>query len=474
MADLAGRLRDLPERLRAALGAHRVPGASAAVLAGEQVFATAAGLLNARTGVEATPDSVFQMGSITKPWTATLVMQLVDEGRLRLADRVADVLPGFTLRDAAAARRITIEQLLTHTSGIDGDQFLDLGRGADAVARFVDACRDFALVHPPGAMWSYCNAGFVLAGRVVELLRGDSFDAVLRERLVRPLGLAATGTLPEHAILHRAAAGHLVDLETGATAVVPVWSLQPSNAPAGATPFTTASELLAFARLHLDGGVARPGPPGHHRPGPPGHQAGERLLSARAVADMQRRRATLPPGSLADAWGLGWMLHDWDGGLVFGHSGVTIGQRAWLLAAPGARMALALLTNGGDGESLFHELAAPLLRELAGIGIRELPPARDDVAVDPARYAGVYERSGARIVVEPGAGGITARVRALWATMDPTPPALPLRPMAPDLFRVALPASRRETGAAFLDPDGTGRPTFLLLAGRAHPRTSQE
>jgi len=459
MTDLERRLRDLPERLRAELSAHRVPGASLAVLADEQVFATAAGLLNARTGVEATPDSVFQMGSITKPWTATLVLQLVDEGRLRLADRVADVLPGFTLRDAAAARRITVEQLLTHTSGIDGDQFLDLGRGADAVARFVDACRDFALVHPPGAMWSYCNAGFVLAGRIVEVLRGESYDAVLRERLVRPLGLAATGTLPEQAILHRAAAGHLVDLETGAAAVVPVWSLQPSNAPAGATPFTTASELLAFARLHLDGGVAR----------------GERLLSARSVADMQRRRATLPPGSLADAWGLGWMLHDWDGGLAIGHSGVTIGQRAWLLAAPGARVALALLTNGGDGESLFHGLAAPLLRELAGIAMRELPPVRDDVAVEPARYAGVYERAGARIAIEPAAGGgIQARIRALWASLDPSPPALPLRPMAPDLFRVALPASRRDTGAAFLDPDGTGRPTYLLLAGRAHPRVPEE
>jgi len=455
MADLADRLRELPGRLRAGLAAHRVPGASLAVRADEQLFATAAGLLNARTGVEATPDAVFQMGSITKLWTATLVMQLVDEGRLRLADRVAEILPGFTLRDPAAARRITVEQLLTHTSGIDGDQFLDLGRGADAVARFVEACRDVGVVHAPGAMWSYCNAGFVLAGRIVEVLRGASYDAVLHERLIRPLGLLATGTLPEQAILHRVAAGHLVDLGTGAAAVVPVWSLQPSNAPAGATPFTTAAELLAFARLHLDGGRA----------------GGARLLAAATVADMQRRRVTLPPASLADAWGLGWMLHDCEGGRAIGHSGVTIGQRAWLLAAPDARVALALLTNGGDGESLWRALAAPLLRELAALALRELPPVRDDVAVDPARYAGAYQRAGARIVVEPAAGGgIAARVRALWASMAPDPPATPLRPIAPDLFRIALPGSRRDAGAAFLDTTARGRPDFLLLAGRAHPR----
>jgi hypothetical protein len=179
----------------------------------------------------------------------------------------------------------------------------------------------------------------------------------------------------------------------------------------------------------------------------------------------------LPPGSIADAWGLGWMLHDWDGGLAIGHSGVTIGQRAWLLAVPGARVALALLTNGGDGESLLRALAAPLLRELAGVTLRELPPVRDDVAVEPARYAGVYQRTGARIVIEPApGGGVQARIRALWASLEASPTATPLRPMAPDLFRVALPASRSDTGAAFLDVAGSGRPDFLLLAGRAHPR----
>lgn len=455
MNGLATRLAGLPAALEEGLRAHRVPGASLAVWAEEELYATAAGVLNARTGVEATPDSVFQMGSITKTWTATLVMELIEEGRLGLADRLVDVLPGFTLRDPAAARRITVEQLLTHTSGIDGDQFLDFGRGSDAVARFVDAAREFALVHPPGGGWSYCNAGFVLAGRIVELLRGASFDEVLRERLIRPLGLVATGTLAEEAILHRAAAGHFVDLASGATSVVPVWALQRSNAPAGATPFTSAPELLAFARLHLDGGSARD----------------IRLLASATVADMQRRRVALPPGSLADAWGLGWMLHQGESGSAFGHSGATIGQRAWLIAVPGARVALALLTNGGDGESLWRALAEPLLRELADFTMPGLPPVRDDVEVDPARFAGVYERAGARIVVEPaGPRAVTARVRALWASLDPDPPPVPLRPVAPDLFRIALPASRRDAGAVFLDPAGRGAPSQLLLGGRLHPR----
>jgi CubicO group peptidase (beta-lactamase class C family) len=458
VSDLADRLRELPGRLAARREAHRVPGASLAVLARDEIVTTAAGLLNVRTGVEATPDAVFQMGSITKVFTTTLVMQLVDERRLALDARVVDLLPGFTLADAGAARRVRIEHLLTHTSGIDGDQFLDTGRGDDAVARFVEACAGMRLLHEPGAMFSYCNAGFVLAGRIVEVLRGAPYRTVLRERLLAPLGLEATGTLAEQAILYRAAVGHGVDLESGAARVVPVWSLQPSNASAGSTPFTTAAELVAFARLHLAGGVT------------PG---GERLLSREAVRAMQARRVTLLPGSIADAWGLGWALADWRGGRVIEHGGVTLGQRAYLAAAPEHGVALALLTNGGDGDSLRAELFDELLGELAGLRLPPPPEPDPRLAVDPARYAGVYERAGSRVTVEAGGAGLAARIEAIFASLDPKAPPIRLEPVAPDLFRLALPDSRRAAFVGFLDPAQEGRPRFLFLKGRAHRRADR-
>jgi CubicO group peptidase (beta-lactamase class C family) len=456
VSDLADRLRELPGRFAERLRAHRVPGASLAVLAGGETWTTAAGVLNLRTGVEATPDAVFQMGSIAKVFTATLVLQLVDEGRLALDTRVVEVLPEFALADRDAARRITVAQLLSHTSGIDGDQFIDTGRGADCVARFVAACSGMRLLHEPGALFSYCNAGFVVAGRLVEVLRETHFDAALREHLLAPLGLGATGTLPEQALLHRAAAGHTVDLESGEASVVPVWSLPPSNAPAGSTAFTTARELVGFARLHLAGGVGA---------------GGARLLSQRSVRAMQERRAALLPGSIADAWGLGWALDGWQGGSLIKHKGVTIGQRAWLAAAPEPRVAATLLTNGGDGESLQRELFEPLFRELAGLAPPPVPRADDSLPIDAARYLGVYERTGSRIEVERhGDGGLAARVRAVWASMDPAPPALPLRPVAPDVFRVLLPGSRADHGVNFLDLEQTGRPRLLFAEGRAHLR----
>lgn len=172
MSSLAHRLAKIPQLLAERIERYRVPGASLAVLHDGEVFETAAGVVNVDTGVETTPDSVFQIGSITKLMTTTLAMQLVDEGRLDLDAPVRTWLPELELQDAEAARTITPRHLLTHTSGIDGDFFVDTGRGDDAVERFVVACMALPQPHPVGEGFSYCNAGFVIAGRVIEKLRG--------------------------------------------------------------------------------------------------------------------------------------------------------------------------------------------------------------------------------------------------------------------------------------------------------------
>src|SRR3954463_14985924 len=99
---------------------HGVPGATLAILDGDEVGEAAYGVLNVRTQVEATPDSLFQIGSITKVWTATLVMQLVDEGLLDIDQPVVKYLPEFKVADAEVTKTVTTRHLLTHSSGIDG------------------------------------------------------------------------------------------------------------------------------------------------------------------------------------------------------------------------------------------------------------------------------------------------------------------------------------------------------------------
>ncbi len=138
-------------------------------------------------------------------------MQLVDEGLLDLDAPVAEVLPELQLADADVTKSVTMRHLLTHTSGIDGDVFTDTGRGDDCLEKYVALLADAEQNHPLGATWSYCNSGFALLGRVIEKLTGKTWDAAMRERLFTPLGLTHTVTLPEEAMLYRAAVGHVDD-----------------------------------------------------------------------------------------------------------------------------------------------------------------------------------------------------------------------------------------------------------------------
>ena len=400
------RLRDLAER-------SGVPGAVLGIWTdGEEILASC-GVLSTATGVEATTDSLFQIGSITKVWTATMIMQLIEERRLTLETTIVDVLPGARIGAADLGRALTIRHLLTHTSGLDGDIFTDTGRGDDCIKRYVDELANATSVYPVGAAYSYCNSGYVLAGRVIEQLDGRPWDESLRDRLVGPLGLAKTVTLPEEAILHRAAIGH----RQGDPAQT--WGLPRSVGPAGLIT-TSAHDLLAFARLHLDGGITT---------------EGKRLLSQDSTSAMRQPRAQIPYFSESAAIGLGWRISDWNGLTVIGHDGGTIGQSAYLRIVPEARMAVCLLTNASDAQALYAALFAEVFREVAGITMPAGPgPAAppDDLAaqrdlaagLDPGRYAGFYERAARRYDVAVVDGLLRATVTTigqLSALVGPQP-----------------------------------------------------
>jgi len=357
-----------------------VPGAALGVwVDGQEVAAAAHGVLNAETGVRATTDSLFQIGSITKAWTTTMIMQLIDEGRLSLDTTVAEILPGIRLGRADASEQIAIRHLLTHTSGIDGDIFTDTGRGDECVERYVGELGEAAQVFAPGAAYSYCNSGFVLLGRVIEVLDGRIWDASLRERLIRPLGLTRTVTLPEEAIRHRAATGHRERPRQDQP--VSVWGLPRSVGPAGLIT-SSVEGVLAFARLHLDGGVT---------------PDGTRLLSQASVEDMQRQRAEIPGSGDPAAVGLGWRLHRWGGRQIFGHDGGTIGQTAYLRIDPEARLVACLLTNSAESQSLFQRLFSEVFDTYAGVTVPPSPGPADGPAIpDLERHAGQYQRASMR------------------------------------------------------------------------------
>jgi CubicO group peptidase (beta-lactamase class C family) len=456
MGRLDGIKRWLDEEFAGLVASSEVPGAAVAVLAGDEVAEQAAGVLNLRTGVEATTDSVFQIGSITKLWTATLVMQLVDDGLLDLDEPVRTYLPGFRVADELASARITSRQLLAHTSGIEGDEYTEVSRGDDVLERFcAEILPDLPLIFPPGERFSYCNTGYTVLGRLIEVLRGRPYNDVVLDKLAKPLGLRTVSPRADDAILHRAAVGH--QRSDGEWKPASVWAQGFARQPCGSMLAMSARDLIEFARMHQSDGRAFDG---------------TQVLAEQSVQAMRESHVRMPgPDETAVHRALGWTLEKWSGGNVIGHDGGTIGQGAFFRVAPEHDVAVALLTNGGRMGTLFSAVFGHVLTELAGIGMPADPePPEHPEPVDPRRYAGRYESPATRFDIEADTDGeLRCELRMLGEYADMMRQTEPERDRIVRLDGDTFVFDRMRITITFVGDDGTGRARYLHI-GRAVPR----
>ncbi|GGD89215.1 serine hydrolase domain-containing protein [Paenibacillus nasutitermitis] len=390
------------ERLDRLRAANHVPGASLAVLINGEIYELASGVLHRGTGVSVTTDSVFQVGSITKIYTATLVMQLAESGELDLDAPVIDVLPEFETPDKRATETITIRQLLSHTSGLTCDFTHDTGRGDDCLARYVEASKDIALDCPPGMAISYSSVGYNVLGRIIEVVTGQTWDDALKDRLCTPLGLNSTVTLPEDVLRFQSAMGHL-GLPGQDPEPCPTWNSLPRSAgPYGGVLCATSADVVRLAKMHIDGGTAL---------------NGTRVLDSETVTAMQTREVNCMDkwSFSSDGWGLGWSLYDWEGVFGFGHDGATIGQYSYLRVVPEAGIAIVLLTNGGGAYQLYTSLFQELLNELAGVKIPDsFRPPEKPVSVNVKPFLGTYKREGSAITITERGG----EPHLVWELVD--------------------------------------------------------
>jgi len=414
--------------------ADAVPGRGA-----DERCVVAAGVTNLNTGQPVRTDTLFQLGSISKTWTATLVMQLVAEGNLDLDAPIRDVLPDFALSNESAAASITMRQLLTHTSGIDGDIFTETGRADDCVEKYVASLATAEQIFTPGLTWSYCNTGFVIAGRVIEVLRNMPWDAVLEKHIFAPLELTKTTTLPEQTALHSFAVGHkgLGD----ARDVTQVFLLPRSVGPAGLIT-SSADDTLTYARSFLPGGPA--------------------MLPEAELAEMLRSQVDMSHATtLADNWALGWCLQDWNGVPTVNHNGGTLGQNSYLRLFPEQGVALFLSVNGGRAESIHRELFAEAAQLFAGATIPAAFGPEPGAPTVPGQidggslheYAGVYEAAGLRIVVEPSSAGVAGEWQAV--AFDTSGHAMAGEPQTLKLVSV---------GSGYLGAQGADMPDWLRIS----------
>jgi CubicO group peptidase (beta-lactamase class C family) len=312
-SELAGAL----DRLLAERQADRLPSVAAAVTRdGEHVWARAVGSANYAENREATPETQYRIGSITKTFTAVAIMQQRAEGKLDLDDRLEQHIEGIENGSP------TIRRLLSHLSGLQreaGEMFVtgESPTEDDLIA----SMHDVEFVLRPGQSHHYSNLAFALLGQVVARRSGQPYMSYVDERILQPLGLARTTWLPQAP----AAQGYLVD-EYARTVWLEAETDMAGTAAAGQL-WSTVGDLGRWAAFLATG-----------------H---DDVLADVLVEEMWFPQVMYDPADWALAWGLGLMLYNHGGRIYAGHGGAMAGHLAGICVDRVTKTGAAALTNSG-------------------------------------------------------------------------------------------------------------------------------
>jgi serine beta-lactamase-like protein LACTB, mitochondrial len=314
---------------------------SIAVVRDNQVVWTEAfGLADVENEVAVVADAVFRIASISKPITATAIMQLVEGGRVALDDPVQKYVQAFPTKGEQA---ITLRHLLSHTSGIrhyKGDEF-NQKEPFDSIETALEVFKDDPLLFTPGTKYSYSTYGYNLLAGVVENASGLNFESYVREHIWNPAGMSATALEhPQQIVKHRVRQY----VRSGARAVINAPYADLSVKWAGGGMISTVADLGRF-HIALEAGT----------------------LLKRETLEQMYTPFTLANGT-PTTYGLGWSVSNERGRRWISHSGGATGGTTYLLRSPEQKLAVAILTNVEDGVGLRH-LAHAIARAAA-----DLPP----------------------------------------------------------------------------------------------------
>jgi len=369
-----------------------VPGLAAGLFHDGETVVVADGLCELGGDERVTPETAFRIASITKPFTATLALTLVEDGLLALDEPP----PGSRVE-------ATIRQLLSHQGGLASEwptALEELGDGEDGLQRVAEG-EPPRLPIGPGELFSYCNVGFWLVGAAAARACELTFQAAIRDRVLEPLALAASEFEPLHA-----ARGH-EQAEPGSDEHVVVDHPYPRTRTPSGGLWSTVDDLLRFADHHLGG------------PGP---------LSRESVREMQQPHIRAPGGS----YGLGWFLRESAGRRIVEHPGSVAGFESLLSLVPEERFGFAALSNSSRGSAAIRELLERL--GLASAGEPEFALTPEQLGA----FAGTYSGNGLEVEVVPD----NARLSVQVTGFDPLagenivyPPVL-ARPVAEREFEI--------------------------------------
>lgn len=383
---------------------HHVPGIAVGIIDGDQMYTTGLGVTSVDNPLDVTDETLFQIGSITKTYTATAIMRLVEQGKLDLNARVRQYLPDFKVLDDSVADKVTVKHLVTHSAGWVGDVFTDTGSNDDSMKLYVEQMAELEQLAPPDTVFSYNNAAFAVAGHLIETVTGKTYEAAIQELIFEPLGLERSFFFPKDLITYRFVVGHVV-IEDAAIVQRP-WAIpRSSNAAGGIT--CHVKDLLNYARFHMGDGTTADG---------------AHLLSSESLELMQASQ--FPINDFDGDIGLSWWIKERNGVQLVGHGGATIGQTCDMVFAPSKQFAVAILANCDHGSLPVHAGFKVALKEY--LGIEEPEPKSVPASTEELQdYVGKYERPAATFEVTQDDGYLFAKMIPNISLGDEKPPEIP-------------------------------------------------
>ena len=454
---MSNMLSDFVETTAAGLG---IPGVAVGVWSDRRETYACNGVTSVENPLPIDQDTLFVLGSVTKTYTATAFMCLVASGQVELEAPVRRYIPELKLANERAATTITVLNLLNHTSGLGWDLLVDTGEGDDALAQFVAKLADLELIAPPGARASYSQAGYSLAGRILEKITGMTYERAVASLVLEPLGLSHTFFAPGEVMTRRFAVGHNLG-DDGTLSIARLWKGPRCRTPGGDIASSVADQLR-WSRFHLGDGRA---------------ESGVRIVPTELLHQMREPTVQLRGSTLGDALGIGWFLRDIQGTRIVGHSGSANGQFAELLTIPEQDFAVVALSNAGpNGIPCNQAVVRWALQTYAGVIDRDPEPIPYD-EVRARELLGTYEIDVMTLIIttdETGLKlevGIKPEIRAASKTEMPpdySPAAIGLLPGDTDEYILTGGGMKGQRG--FFTRDETGAIVGVDLAGRLFSR----
>jgi CubicO group peptidase (beta-lactamase class C family) len=359
LPDPESALADLPEVVERGLEALRVPGMAVAVVAsGEVVFSRGFGFRNLESKLPVTPETVFAIGSSTKAMTATVVGTLVDDGLLRWDEPVRTYLPDFRLADASATERLTVGDLLTHRSGLPRHDLAWYGSPRSREELF-ESLRHLELSADLRERFQYQNLMYMTAGYLAGQETGSTWEDLVRERVLEPLGMTHT-VLSRFDGLPDVATGYQLDRDDDGEVVVRSMPYRVIEAmgPAGSVN-STAEDMARWVRFQLGDGTVD----------------GTQVVSKATLDEMHSPQivASLPLLGLIDPkmspyilYGMGWFIQPYRGHHLIHHGGNIDGFSAMVAFLPQEDLGVVVLSNG-NGSPLPLAVALSVFDRLLGL-----------------------------------------------------------------------------------------------------------